>query len=591
MFMKQIKNNLKIGFAVLLLGSLFLSGIPVGAEPLTDLSPVEPAPQVVEKVSVRGAEQPMNGQSALNERPSELDERSMNNALFLLQIQNELKEAYSDYHKLNSVIGQSREKVGDIRGKLGTLRDQIISFQEEITLTEERIKNVATQVGLKSKEIGLLEEEIVSRSIALDQQKALLADYMRMIYISENRFRDEAGLNPAKLLLADENIGDILSQMRTLDMFQYSGQQMLERLRSAQDAIADIQREVKVKKASLDFLKDTLLAQRSSLEDSKNAKAHLLAATHNDEETYQKFIVESERQQEESVLQIAALQENFNYIRDNLGRLGNNISPSELQKLLDERTRQLYAYQQQIDNDSGFLWPVRPARGLSAYFDDAGYRARFGVDHRAIDIPVSQGSAIHAPKDGYVYRAKDNGLGYSYIILSHKDGLMTVYGHVSSILVREGQFVKTGSVLGLTGGMPGTSGAGYRTTGPHLHFEIHLRGKPVDPLDYLSLTKLSLEDLPAKYAKRVEVERARAFEGEEERDAAGVRGTSDESGVSGRNETSTGRENGLRTRENNSDQTDALDELMEKQIREDVVRFAEENGEREIEAYEKIFGE
>jgi murein DD-endopeptidase MepM/ murein hydrolase activator NlpD len=75
--------------------------------------------------------------------------------------------------------------------------------------------------------------------------------------------------------------------------------------------------------------------------------------------------------------------------------------------------------------------------------------------------------------------------GYSYILIVHRDGYATLYGHLSSFLVATGDQVKKGQVIGLSGATPGTHGAGPMTTGPHLHFEVIKNGKHIDPLSVL----------------------------------------------------------------------------------------------------------
>jgi murein DD-endopeptidase MepM/ murein hydrolase activator NlpD len=133
-------------------------------------------------------------------------------------------------------------------------------------------------------------------------------------------------------------------------------------------------------------------------------------------------------------------------------------------------------------------WPVEPSRGLSARFRDEGYAEQFGIPHYAVDIPTKQGSPIKAPRDGVVLAVNDAGYGYSTIELQHGSNLRTLYGHVSRILVKEGQIVRQGSVIGLTGGRPGSHGAGFLTTGPHLHFEVSAGGRKIDPLTLLPRT-------------------------------------------------------------------------------------------------------
>ncbi len=136
-------------------------------------------------------------------------------------------------------------------------------------------------------------------------------------------------------------------------------------------------------------------------------------------------------------------------------------------------------------------WPVEPSVGLSATFEDAGYLRRFGVPHHAIDIPVPQGTSIQAPASATVLKVALNGLGYSFVVLDHGDGVQTVYGHITSASVKQGDQVFPGQVIGTTGGQPGTAGAGLLTTGPHLHFAVKVGGVLVDPLKYLPQIRVS----------------------------------------------------------------------------------------------------
>lgn len=130
-------------------------------------------------------------------------------------------------------------------------------------------------------------------------------------------------------------------------------------------------------------------------------------------------------------------------------------------------------------------WPVDPELGISAHFDDAGYEARFGIPHQAIDIPVMQGSVVTAAADGTVVKVSDNGMGFNSLVIRHDGGFATLYGHVSEFLVEEGQEVLAGDAIALSGGRPGTKGAGRMTTGSHLHLQVLKDGEPVDPLQYL----------------------------------------------------------------------------------------------------------
>lgn len=132
-----------------------------------------------------------------------------------------------------------------------------------------------------------------------------------------------------------------------------------------------------------------------------------------------------------------------------------------------------------------FIWPIEPALGISAHFEDDAYERRFGMPHRAIDIPANQASVVSAAADGVVVNVSDNGMGFNSLVIQHDGGFSTLYGHVTQFLVEEGQDVMAGDPIALSGGIPGTMGAGHLTTGAHLHLQMFLAGEAVDPLRYL----------------------------------------------------------------------------------------------------------
>jgi murein DD-endopeptidase MepM/ murein hydrolase activator NlpD len=130
------------------------------------------------------------------------------------------------------------------------------------------------------------------------------------------------------------------------------------------------------------------------------------------------------------------------------------------------------------------IWPVEPLKGISAFFLDKSYEERFKMKHYAIDIPVPQGTDVVAAAGGIVEDVVDRGLGANTITIRTPGGYSMLYMHLSAFNVQKGQHVVTGDVIGKSGGLPGTKGAGF-STGPHLHFGLFIDKQAVDPLPYL----------------------------------------------------------------------------------------------------------
>ena len=126
---------------------------------------------------------------------------------------------------------------------------------------------------------------------------------------------------------------------------------------------------------------------------------------------------------------------------------------------------------------SGYIWPADGP--LTSNF---GYR-RHPITgdvrlHAGLDIGADYGAPIWAAKAGEVIFAGWNGGYGNCVMIDHFDGVVTLYGHQSGIVVSEGQSVARGTVIGYVG----STGA---STGAHLHFETRVDGTPSEPLDFL----------------------------------------------------------------------------------------------------------
>jgi len=126
-------------------------------------------------------------------------------------------------------------------------------------------------------------------------------------------------------------------------------------------------------------------------------------------------------------------------------------------------------------SDYGYIWPFYGP--ITTYYGEV----RPGYVHNAIDIGGLGhfGAPVLAAAAGQVEKAEDltGGLG-RYVVISHPDGSQTVYGHMSDVYVKAGDYVSQGEPVGALG-------CTGHSTGTHLHFELWINGGPVDPLAYL----------------------------------------------------------------------------------------------------------
>lgn len=125
----------------------------------------------------------------------------------------------------------------------------------------------------------------------------------------------------------------------------------------------------------------------------------------------------------------------------------------------------------------------RVASGFGYRVDPVYKTVKF---HAGLDFAAPQGTPIYATANGTVKVAGNLGNGYgNHVVINHGYGYETLYGHMFRINVRSGRRVKRGEILGYVG----STG---KSTGPHLHYEVHKNGRPIDPV-YFFYNDLSPE--------------------------------------------------------------------------------------------------
>lgn len=129
------------------------------------------------------------------------------------------------------------------------------------------------------------------------------------------------------------------------------------------------------------------------------------------------------------------------------------------------------------------------------YFYTSGFGLRFHPiqktqkNHTGVDLAAAKGTKVYSTASGTVIKTVKSNSGYGYyIIIKHRFGFQTLYGHLSKILVLEGQSIKQNQLIATVG----SSGA---STGNHLHYEIKKNSKKINPIPSFNLKKTVFKDL------------------------------------------------------------------------------------------------
>ena len=394
------------------------------------------------------------------------------------------KVSQKEIDNLKKEIEEKSDFVNDVTGKIKVYEENIKEKQEEkltldnqIEVLEQGIAKTSAEITLTETEISKLTSEIKLVKTKIEEtqgdittKKDQVSEYILNIYALEQKTNLE-------VLLTNDTLSDYFSHV------EYS-KNLQEQFQDTLDQLQTLKGKLKAQKTELDDSKDvkedkkiTLDVQKDSLQGENIYKNQLLVDVEEDEEKFKELVQQVKQEQDAVNSQIASLEKQMRTKIDQLNSEKGDREDDVNAPVSDDNFVMPVDFRPQ--------WPVT-GRTVTAYFHDPTYPFKRWFEHDAIDISMPQGSSMYAVDGGVVAVAKfDGSTSYSYISIVHAEGYSSVYGHASAVYVEPGQNVTKGQLIGLTGGMPGTAGAGYYTTGPHIHFGIRLNGIPVDPLNYL----------------------------------------------------------------------------------------------------------
>lgn len=388
-----------------------------------------------------------------------IDDYIIKNNEQLSQMNEEILNKRSQSEELGKKIQDLKNKISSLEGSIVNLQSQMLILDNQVKKTELELTDIQVQIDRTTLEITATNLKIEDEREQIDDQKEKMITLLREIYHNDNR-------SYLEMLILNDSFSEFFDQIKYLGDVQGALQSSLDMVIAYKESLDKEKVALESSKEALDKLKTDLEDKQQALEETQTARSQILDQTVESQQSYENLMFSARQEQEQITLDLVR-------------------SEAKFRKLLEERKKN-----GEISTSTELAWPV-PNQGISAYFHDPDYPYRYIFEHPAIDIRTlingksSNGLKVRAAADGYVGKAHDGGMGYSYILLVHDNGLSTVYGHVSAIYVTEGQYVRQGEIIGLSGAAPGTPGAGKLTTGPHLHFEVRLNGIPVDPLDYL----------------------------------------------------------------------------------------------------------
>ena len=346
-----------------------------------------------------------------------------------------IEEAKEELENINAQKSETLQQVED-------LIMQISSAQSEIDELDTKISDMNTQIEEAQSKLNEKQEEYDDKEALLE--KRLVAAYEA----GETSYLD--------VLLSSSSLTDLISNYYMISEITQSDMELMEKIKKEQEEIETAKQTLETSKQELDSVRAEKQQKATELQNAKSQKDTYVAQLNEEEKNTQAELEQFEQDKRDIQAQLAEI------ARKEAANSGNSNTPNN-------------------PSSSGY---IRPVVGYSITCGWMGYSGHTGVDFSGSGI---SGKPVLAVKSGTVVTstalkyANGNYRSYGeYIVINHHDGTMTLYAHGApgSRLVSAGQTVSQGQQI-MSVGTTGNS------TGYHLHFEVRVNGRPVNPTPYL----------------------------------------------------------------------------------------------------------
>ncbi len=364
-------------------------------------------------------------------------------------------EVNAEMDNVDSKIDDTKKEIGDVQSDLSEGMQEVQKITAQINEYQDQIDELDDELSQLESQIEVQEEELEKAEAEYKEQDELMKKRLVALY--------EAGQTSyLDVLLNSDSISNFLSRYYLISEIAKSDSELLTNLENSK-------KEIEVKKQNLENSKNQVEIKKKNkeettqaLEDKKALKDKQVSVLSSKEKELQEQLDQFEKDKRAIQARLEKIIKEEQEKNKNNGSSGVSVKPSA----------------------SGYIFPII---GLSkANINNKNYPSYPG--HTGVDVNINvSGKTIVAVKSGTVVISEalknPNGTYRSYgeyIVINHHDGTMTLYAHgkAGSRKVKEGQEVSQGQAL-MTVGSTGNS------TGEHLHFEVKVNGRSVNPLPYL----------------------------------------------------------------------------------------------------------